>query len=92
MTLTTLPCAGPYFTAVDLAKFARELDEDERQKMAEGDVNSDEYKTFLKQPSHNVDDTGFFSVQVINKALAIWSLQMIPFNSPEVEKARENPQ
>ena len=48
MALTTLPCAGSYFTAVDLARFARELDEDERQKMAEGDVNSDEYKTFLK--------------------------------------------
>jgi ataxin-3 len=31
--------------------------------MAEG-MDSDEYRRFLQQPSGNMDDTGFFSVQV----------------------------
>lgn len=55
-------------------------------------VNSEDYKTFLQQPSGNLDDTGFFSVQVICKALALWGLELIPLNSttlgPEI---RENP-
>ena len=116
---------GPYFTAVDLANFARELDEDERIRMAEGGLDSPQYLRycilyrhthclvvvctkrylhltqsflrmheiewysmspdnhmtlcviwllvlvyaphklrFLKQPSSNMDDSGFFSVQV----------------------------
>ena len=39
---------GPYFTAVDLADIARQLDEDERDRMAEGDVTSKDYQEFLK--------------------------------------------
>ena len=39
---------GQYFTAVDLAAFARELDEAERLKMAEGDVEAKEYLSFLE--------------------------------------------
>ncbi len=56
---------GSYYTAVDLATLARELDEAERMRMAEGgDPNNPEYRRFLEQPSANMDDTGFFSVQV----------------------------
>lgn len=39
---------GPYFTAVDLADIARQLDEDERERMAEGDMTSKDYQEFLK--------------------------------------------
>lgn len=39
---------GPYFTAVDLADIARQLDEDERERMAEGDMASKDYQEFLK--------------------------------------------
>ena len=35
--------SGAYFTAVDLANFARELDEDERMRMAEGGIDSPQY-------------------------------------------------
>jgi len=28
-----------------------------------------------------MDDSGFFSVQVIASALKVWSLELIPFNS-----------
>lgn len=56
---------GPYYTAVDLADLAKQLDEAERQRMSEGnDPNSEEYRRFMAQPSANMDDTGFFSVQV----------------------------
>lgn len=56
---------GPFYTAVDLASLAQQLDDEERQQMAEGQgVDSDEYRRFLQQPSGNMDDTGFFSVQV----------------------------
>lgn len=39
---------GNYFTAVDLGKFADDLDEAERIKMAEGGQNSEEYRKFIQ--------------------------------------------
>lgn len=83
---------GPYFTAVDLADIARQLDEVERERMAEGDVTSEDYQEFLKQPSSNMDDSGFFSIQVICNALRVWGVELMPFRSPEAKEARENPQ
>lgn len=82
---------GPYFTAVDLATIGKELDEAERQKMAEGDVTSDDYMKFMNQPSSNMDDSGFFSIQVICRALDVWNLIAIPYSSPKAASARENP-
>ncbi|XP_074616047.1 ataxin-3-like isoform X2 [Acropora palmata] len=83
---------GPYFTAVDLADIARQLDEDERERMAEGDMTSKDYQEFLKQPSSNMDDSGFFSIQVICNALRLWDIKLVAFPSPEAKEARENPQ
>ena len=68
LALTTI-MLGPYFTAVDLANFARELDEAEKVRMAEGGFDSPEYLRFLKQPSANMDDSGFFSGQVSETAV-----------------------
>lgn len=39
---------GPYFTAVDLAMHAQNLDDEERIRMAESGVDSLEYRTFLE--------------------------------------------
>ena len=54
---------GPYYTAVDLATIAGQLDEEERRRMAGGTAgeNSEEYRRFIAQPSANMDDTGFIS-------------------------------
>lgn len=82
---------GTYYNAVDLAEIARELDEQERQAMAMGNINSPEYLEFLQQPSSNFDDSGYFSVQVICKALQFWDLQMMPFNSQAAENIRADP-
>eukprot|EP00075_Anas_platyrhynchos_P022781 XP_027312034.1 ataxin-3-like [Anas platyrhynchos] len=55
---------GEYFSPVELSSIAQQLDEEERMRMAEGGVSSEEYRTFLQQPSVNMDDSGFFSIQV----------------------------
>jgi Ataxin-3 len=39
---------GSYFTAVDLATLANNLDEAERQQMAESGVDSVEYRHFIE--------------------------------------------
>ncbi|OWK08821.1 hypothetical protein Celaphus_00015486 [Cervus elaphus hippelaphus] len=55
---------GEYFSPVELSSIAHQLDEEERMRMAEGGVTSEDYRTFLQQPSGNMDDSGFFSIQV----------------------------
>ncbi|XP_043502574.1 ataxin-3-like isoform X1 [Polistes fuscatus] len=75
---------GAYFTAVDLANFGHQMDEAERIRMAESGIDSEDYKLFLEQPSENMDDSGYFSVQVISSALkGVWGLELVPYNSTE---------
>lgn len=38
--------------------------------------------------SQNYDDSGYFSIQVLQKALEIWGLELIPWKSKEMEEAR----
>ncbi|XP_061156544.1 ataxin-3 isoform X1 [Syngnathus typhle] len=82
---------GEYFTPVDLSSIAHQLDEEERMRMAEGGMGSDEYRTFLQQPSGNMDDSGFFSIQVISNALRVLGLDLILFNSREYQSLMINP-
>lgn len=70
-----------YYTAVDLADIGQHLDESERIQMAEAGTDSKEYKQFIKKPSDNYDDSGYFSIQVLQKAVHVWGLELIPFNS-----------
>ncbi|KAM9294377.1 ataxin-3 [Gastrophryne carolinensis] len=76
---------GEYFSPVELSSIAMQLDEQERMRMAEGGVQTAEYRTFMQQPSGNMDDSGFFSIQVISDALRVWGLELILFNSPEYQ-------
>lgn len=48
--------------------------------MAECGEESEEYRTFLQQPSGNMDDSGYFSVQVISSALQVWGLELVPYS------------
>ncbi|ESN96489.1 hypothetical protein HELRODRAFT_189266 [Helobdella robusta] len=84
---------GPYYTVFDLAEIARSLDESERHHMAERGFFTHEYQEFLKQPSSNFDDSGFFSIQVIVKALEVLNLELLPITSSDVycRQAREHP-
>uniref|UniRef100_A0A8C9Z3F2 ubiquitinyl hydrolase 1 n=1 Tax=Sander lucioperca TaxID=283035 RepID=A0A8C9Z3F2_SANLU len=67
---------GEYFTPVDLSSIAHQLDEEERMRMAEGGMASEEYRTFL---------------QVISNALSVWGLELILFNSREYQSLMINP-
>ncbi|XP_041428950.1 ataxin-3 isoform X2 [Xenopus laevis] len=82
---------GEYFSAVDLSSIAMQLDEQERMRMAEGGLATEDYRTFMQQPSGNMDDSGFFSIQVISDALGVWGLELILFNSREYRNRGINP-
>nr|XP_033808709.1 ataxin-3 isoform X1 [Geotrypetes seraphini] len=82
---------GEYFSPVELSSIAHQLDEEERMRMAEGGLTSDEYRTFLEQPSGNMDDSGYFSIQVISNALKVWGLELSLFNSPEYQRLMIDP-
>ncbi|KAF7288663.1 Josephin domain-containing protein [Mycena chlorophos] len=61
---------GNYFTAPDLSEIAKELD------TLEQSYDDDNHGT----RSGNMDDTGFFSVQVLEKALEVWGLLLSQLN------------
>uniref|UniRef100_A0A8C3WJ14 ubiquitinyl hydrolase 1 n=1 Tax=Catagonus wagneri TaxID=51154 RepID=A0A8C3WJ14_9CETA len=67
---------GEYFSPVELSSIAHQLDEEERMRMAEGGLTSEDYRTFL---------------QVISNALKVWGLELILFNSPEYQRLRIDP-
>ena len=56
--------SGAYFNAVELSKIATELDEAERTTLVEGAMDEASLEHIIKQPSSNMDDSGFFSGQV----------------------------
>ncbi|KAG8078494.1 hypothetical protein GUJ93_ZPchr0007g6331 [Zizania palustris] len=75
---------GPFFSEFDLAALAADLDQRERQVMSEGapGAATGAAGDFLAEGSHNVSLGGDFSIQVLQKALEVWDLQVIPFDSP----------
>lgn len=52
---------GPYFTAIDLAELASQLDQKEQHALGNFGSGSGDIK------SQNMDDSGFFSVQVFEQ-------------------------
>jgi ataxin-3 len=83
---------GAYFTAVDLAELARSLDNLERERLAGGDYSSPDYLRAMQADSQNMDDSGFFSVQVISEALRMWDLTIDPIKSQACTEARKAPE
>ncbi|CAI9098382.1 OLC1v1035015C1 [Oldenlandia corymbosa var. corymbosa] len=79
---------GPFFSELDFAALASDLDRRERQMMNQSGGD------FLPDPhvSHNVSLDGDFSIQVLQKALEVWDLQVIPLDSPVAEQAKMNPE
>ncbi|XP_071057429.1 ataxin-3-like [Onthophagus taurus] len=67
------------------------MDEAERLRMAECGEESEEYKKFLAQPSGNMDDSGYFSVQVISAALEVWGLELVPYSSSDERVKQSEP-
>ncbi|KAG0359423.1 Ataxin-3 [Podila minutissima] len=77
---------GPYFTAIDLAELARQLDQQEDEALGNSGSSNRNNK------SQNMDDSGFFSVQVLSHALSIWNTQIIPWGAKEVSIAKSEPE
>lgn len=69
-----------YFTASDLAEIASQIDRSEAGVL---DVT--------EARSQNVNESGFFSVQVLSKALQVFGLELIPLNSQRTSFYRQNP-
>ena len=63
---------GPYFTAVELADVARQLDDEERMRMAEGGLASAEYQRFL--------EVRYTHLQVIVCTTAIWTFCVLIYS------------
>ncbi|PCH43396.1 Josephin-domain-containing protein [Wolfiporia cocos MD-104 SS10] len=72
---------GSYFTPPDLSAIAQTLDEQE----AGYDDDS------LGQSSMNMDDTGFFSVQVLERALQVWGLTLVRWRSERMRPYQNHP-
>ncbi|KAF8630664.1 hypothetical protein AX15_002812 [Amanita polypyramis BW_CC] len=73
---------GSYFSAPDLSDIARNLDLLERSfRGGSGGGNS----------STNMDDTGFFSVQVMENALKVWGLDLVRWRSEEMTPYHDRP-
>jgi ataxin-3 len=81
---------GDYYSAVDLANIAHELDRLEHNYLNENGAGAANNQL----ESSNYDDTGYFSIQVLQHALKSWNLDLIPYKSSnELAKlAREHPQ
>ncbi|CAF3300899.1 unnamed protein product [Rotaria sp. Silwood2] len=73
----------PVFSADNLADIARELDKEENSVL-----------THTLIQSENMDDTGFFNIQVLQLALKMFELELISYASQEdiAKQARANPQ
>ncbi|KAJ7287502.1 Josephin-domain-containing protein [Mycena rebaudengoi] len=73
---------GNYFTAPDLSEIARGLDELEE--------SYDDANTGTK--SGNMDDSGFFSVQVLDNALKVWGLNLTRWRGEEMRPFHDHPE
>jgi ataxin-3 len=73
-----------YYTADVLSDLAKDLDHSEHI-LQPGNCGD--------PPSSNCDDSGFFSVQVLQTALRVWNIELLPFRSSEpiCKVARDEP-
>uniref|UniRef100_A0ACD5VV72 Uncharacterized protein n=1 Tax=Avena sativa TaxID=4498 RepID=A0ACD5VV72_AVESA len=89
---------GPFFSEFDLAALAADLDQRERQVMLQGLEAAAAATTaagdFLAEGegSHNVSLGGDFSIQVLQKALEVWDLQVVPLDSPAAGSSLFDPE
>ncbi|KAH7914112.1 Josephin-domain-containing protein [Hygrophoropsis aurantiaca] len=72
---------GNYFTAPDLSTIAASVDE----------LESSYDEGSRGRASTNMDDTGFFSVQVLESALDVWGLRLARWRSEEMRPYQTHP-
>ncbi|KAM0791582.1 hypothetical protein ACM66B_006026 [Microbotryomycetes sp. NB124-2] len=80
----------PTYQADDLATLARQLDQLERAQL-----DDDERTAAFRQTngqSHNYDDSGFFSVGVLESALDVYGLRLVRWQSRELRDRHDQPE
>ncbi|KAE8805919.1 ataxin-3 [Hordeum vulgare] len=83
---------GPFFSEGDLLQIAADLDAREREVMsAAGTVGAGDFLA-EGEGSHNVSNSGDFSVEVLKRALEVWNLQFISMHSQAAAGAQSNPE
>uniref|UniRef100_A0A7S0SUA2 ubiquitinyl hydrolase 1 n=1 Tax=Chromulina nebulosa TaxID=96789 RepID=A0A7S0SUA2_9STRA len=74
----------PYFTSIDLAEIAQQLDAKELQYLTEDNDNQMNINRFINEGSGNVDNSGNFSLQVLKEALkSLHNIDLISWTSEE---------
>ncbi|KAF7315642.1 Josephin domain-containing protein [Mycena indigotica] len=73
---------GNYFTAPDLSELAKNLD------TLEESYDDDNHGS----RSGNMDDSGFFSVQVLENALNVWGIRLARWRSEEMRPFHDHPE
>ncbi|KAJ9123668.1 hypothetical protein QFC24_003439 [Naganishia onofrii] len=71
------------YTAMDLADMATDLDRSENATLGAAEQRTQ---------SQNMDDTGFFSISVLEKALQVFDLSLVRWRSPEMAEFQEHPE
>ncbi|KAI9204415.1 Josephin-domain-containing protein [Polychytrium aggregatum] len=82
----------PIFNAVDLAEVAVKVDELEHNAVRHSGGNHQDIARYLHQRSSNYDDTGYFSIQVIMKALEPWSLTLVSVAATREQETLRHPE
>lgn len=84
---------GPFFSELDLAAMAADLDKREMQMVMGSDSGApSDYARIMGEDSSNVSLDGNFSIQVLAKALDIWDLKVTSLDAHEAQAAKTNPQ
>ncbi|CAL8466973.1 g6509 [Coccomyxa elongata] len=60
--------------------------------MSESGIESEDYRKFIEEDSGNVSSDGFFSIQVLSKALQVFGLSCINLDNPEVVQSAVQPE
>lgn len=76
---------SPLYSLSELASIARRLDELEAAQLDNGVLPNG-------GRGHNYDDTGFFSVGVVDEALRVYGLRLAPWSSEEMRPYHAHPE
>ncbi|WVQ84709.1 hypothetical protein IAT38_006865 [Cryptococcus sp. DSM 104549] len=73
----------PLYTEFDLAEVAKRLDHAENAALDSAHQN---------KKSYNLDDTGFFSISVLERALQVWDLTLVRWRGEAMKPYQDHPE
>lgn len=71
------------YSEFDLAEIARRLDEAENATLSPSRRN---------KKSYNYDDTGYFSISVLERALQVWDLALVRWRGEAMKPFQDKPE